>query len=146
MAIEQIENIARYDRREGHAPPVLAEAGDTKGFSDEGGEDAEKEAVGQACEAGDEAKGVGVFDAKTAYLGGEEDERGDEKAPEAGHAQLSHDEVGSDALGLRLVAMLRCRKDVHIPLTNRPQKLMMERISTCISCRSWMNSGDALSS
>jgi len=41
---------------------------------------------------------VWIFDAGTADLGDEEDGARYEEAPEAGHAELFDDEVGSDTL------------------------------------------------
>ncbi len=54
-AIEQVENVARNDWAEGHEPPVLAEAVDTKRLSDDGRENAKEEAVAKTRQARDEA-------------------------------------------------------------------------------------------
>jgi len=47
-AVKQVEDIARYHRREGHEAPVLAEAVDAKSLGHDGREYAEQKAVTQA--------------------------------------------------------------------------------------------------
>ncbi len=152
-AIDQVEDIPRDHRRERHATPVLAEASDAEGFGDERGVNTEKEAVGEASEAGDEAEEVGVLDAGTAELGAAEDEGGGKEAPEAGHGEFLDDEVGTGAWGeiVRFIdsemkAFPRLLRDRDLPLQRRPMKLRTERIETCINCRSCTKRGEALSS
>jgi len=102
-AVEEVEDVARYDRRQRHEAPVLAEAVDAEGLGDDGGEHAEEEAVAQAGEPGDEAQEVRVVDAQGADLRGDEDEGGEHEAPDAACAQDLDEEVGADAWGGQLV-------------------------------------------
>jgi hypothetical protein len=49
-SVQQVKDVPRNCRRESEDPPVLAESVNPKGLGDDGGEDAEEEAV---CDAGD---------------------------------------------------------------------------------------------
>lgn len=47
-AVKQVEHVARYYRAQSHESPVLAEAVDAERLGDDGGKDAEEEAVAEA--------------------------------------------------------------------------------------------------
>lgn len=82
-AVEKVEHVATNDGRDGHESPVHSESVRPKGVDDEGGEDAEEHAVGEAGEAGDDPEVVRVCDADGGDLGEGEDGGGDGGAPEA---------------------------------------------------------------
>lgn len=62
-AIEQVEDVAREDRRHGHEAPVLRQAVNAKALSYDGREHAEQEAVPEPRQTGYEAEEVRVDNA-----------------------------------------------------------------------------------
>ena len=74
MPIQQIEYIPTDDWRQGHTAPILRQAVHAESLGDEGRVAAKEEAVGEACQARDEAEGVGVGDLEGEDLGDKEDE------------------------------------------------------------------------
>lgn len=67
-SIEEVEDIARHNRGECHAPPILAEAMNTESFGDKGRENAEQEAISKACQSRHKLKIVRVFNANCTKL------------------------------------------------------------------------------
>lgn len=96
-AVEEVEDVAAENRSKRHNAPVLGEAINAKGMCDEGWIDPEEEAVRQSCSPGDENQLMGFGDRRASKLGHCEQDSGEEKAPEAGHVQLLHQQVGSDS-------------------------------------------------
>lgn len=96
-AVEDVEHVAGEDGRQRHEAPVLAEAVDAKGLSDDGREDAEEEAVAQPGEPGDEPEEVRARDVERADLRDAEDQAGNDEAPHTACVQNLDQEVGSNA-------------------------------------------------
>lgn len=89
-AVEQVEDVAADDGRQGHDPPVLRQACDAERVRDQRGEHAEEEAIGQSCRGRYDDQVVRVRNRHAGQLRRGEDGRRDEQAPEARHLQFLH--------------------------------------------------------
>lgn len=95
--IHQIENIPKRNRRERHSAPILTQPSDTKRLHHQRGVHPEQKSVRHPSETRDEPERIWRGDSEAAQLREEEEQRGDEEAPEAGHVEVLDDDVGAHA-------------------------------------------------
>lgn len=95
--VEEIEDVARHDWRQGHQAPILAEAVYPEGLRNNRREHAEKNAVGEARKTGNETQEVWVLDVEGEQLCNRENETRDDKTPSAAAAKHLDDEVRANA-------------------------------------------------
>lgn len=81
-AVEDVEDVAGDDGREGHRTPVLAQAVDSEAVRHERRVYAEEHAVRDTCQSGDQDEKVRVGDEGGEDLDGAEDHRRHKEAPE----------------------------------------------------------------
>ena len=98
LAIQQIEDVPRNNRSEGHGPPILRQAVHAETVRHERWIHAEENPVREARQRGDEDQPVRVLDPCGDYLDDAEDEAGDEEAPAPGAVE-ARDEPGRPDAG-----------------------------------------------
>jgi hypothetical protein len=82
-SIEEVEDVARHNGCERHAPPILTKTVDSKSFGDKGGENAEQKTISKTCQSRYKLEIVRVFDANCAELCSREDQGCNNQAPRA---------------------------------------------------------------
>ena len=95
-AVGQVEQIPTDDGSPGHETPIETHAGGAEGVDQDGREDAEEDAVGDAREAREEEQVVGLLDREREDLGEDEDAGGYDEHPDPGQ-MVSDQPVAADA-------------------------------------------------
>lgn len=134
-AVEEVEDVARDDRRQGHEAPVLAEAVDAERLGDDGRVHAEQEAVAEAAEPGHEAQQVRVRHVECEHLRQREDARRHHQAPNAAGVQHLDEEVGPDATK-QAAREAADGQDGHVQLLAEHERLVVDRVVVVLpKCR-----------